>query len=147
MNTMFRTAALAAALAFASTATQADVICDTCAYQRSAPATYLGEYNPGDRGSFINLNVAAHVGPDQPFEHFYVVDLQATAYVDLTVSTVAGEGFATPWRVEMFYDLGNNGDHPTVCPDPTPGSACTFTPWIGLPQLGDSTDGKRFSLP
>lgn len=86
---------------------RAELVCDHCPYLMNVPATYVGSYWPGDRGSFVHMNAAADYGQAKRFDEYFIFDINDSATVSLSVSTLAGMASDAPWGIEIYPDMGS----------------------------------------
>jgi len=98
-----------AALGWAGAA-QAELVCDQCPFLGIGFSSYVGSYWTGDRGTFVNPDVAAELAPypgATGADNYYVFDLNETADVSIAIAATNGSRFTVPaWAVEIYTDLG-----------------------------------------
>ena len=98
MNT-FSKVLLISTTAFAGMSVQAEIVCKGCQYVQ--PATYIGSYWVGDRGTFNNLAIPANT----EFDNYYIFDVNEPTHAWLVLSTLNGRQ-PLEWTIAIYPDTG-----------------------------------------
>lgn len=114
MRTLFYTALIAL---FSIAPAQAERICNNCEYVYYG--RYLGAHWAGDSSTFGNRNIVADLtaqygsGNSRSFDDYWIVDVNETSAVALTITTKAGAPLppfapgAPTFTVEIYHDTGS----------------------------------------
>ena len=128
-------AVAATGLSLGTQIASADAICVGCEYVDGSLGTYLGEYNPEtfDNGTFNHTAIRIELGPDMPFNDFWVFDLDpagsGSISADFTRATAIRD-----FRGALWTDAGS------TC-GPAVATACTtLNPGVKLYEVNSSND-------
>jgi PEP-CTERM motif len=105
------------ALALATQAAQAAIICAGCEYDDASAGTHIGLYNPTtfDLGTFQHSDVGTAVGGNTPFEDFWVFDVDPAGNGSMSADFTAFTSISG-FSGELYTDGGS------TCAAGTPGS-------------------------
>jgi hypothetical protein len=128
-------AAAATGLSLGMQVASADTICAGCEYVDGAVGTYIGQYNPDtfDNGTFNHTAIRIELGPDTPFNDFWVFDLDpagtGSISADFTRYTAIRDFMGALWT-----DAGS------TCGPATATACASVNPGMMLAQVGASND-------